>query len=537
MQAGKGPGVQVKFVGSLAAAAAVFVLAGACAAAELRPDQAIVGQGALSGAVEGDVAIFKNIPYAAPPVAELRWRAPQPAPSWQGVRDATAYGPTCIQTPGDASSRGPESEDCLTLNIWTPAARAGGKLPVMVWIHGGGFTGGAGSRYNGTQFAKDGVVLVTINYRLGRFGFFAHPALAKTSPDGELADFGLMDQIAALKWVKANIAAFGGDPSNVTVFGESAGAMSVNYLLTSPLARGLFEKAISESGFARTMGRPLAAADGDGVAFADTAGVKGDGPDAAAALRALPVATLARDPPSMTADNMIGPIIDGVVAKETVAQAFARGDQARVPAIFGGNSFEASLLPDVIKNPDVVLSRLGDKRAQAVALYGGGDPATAAANIVTLSQVIEPDRFEAREDARRRAPAWVYYFSYLPAVLRPQVPGAGHGWEIAYVFDRLTKVDIHVPPALRYGGVALIPAATPEDEAIAHAMHAYWVAFAKAGYPGSAGGPAWPAVAKDADPVMEFGVGGPAVRSDFKKLELDVFTALAAQRAGAVAKP
>ena len=527
--------MQVKFAVVIAAAA--LTLAGACVGAEPGSGQVTLGQGALRGAVEGDVAVFKNIPYAAPPVGELRWRAPQPAPSWQGARDATAFGPTCVQTGEGAPSRGPESEDCLTLNIWTPTNPAAGKLPVMVWIHGGGFTGGAGSRYNGTQFAKDGVVLVTINYRLGRFGFFAHPALAKTSPDGNLADFGLMDQIAAVKWVKANIAAFGGDPKNVTVFGESAGAMSVNYLLTSPLARGLFEKAISESGFARAVGRPLAAADGDAVAFAETAGVKGDGPDAAAALRALPVAALTRDPPSMTADNMIGPIIDGVVAKETVAQAFARGDQARVPAIFGGNSYEASLLPDVIKNPDVVLSRLGDKRAEAVSLYGGGDPAAAAANIVTLSQVIEPDRFEAREDARRGASAWVYYFSYLPAVLRSQVPGAGHGWEIAYVFDRLTKVDIHVPPALRYGGVALIPAATPEDEAIAHAMHAYWVAFAKTGDPGSAGGPAWPAVAKGADPVMEFGIGGPAVRPDFKKLDLDVFTALAAQRAGKTSQP
>ena len=526
--------MQVKFAIVIAAA---VTLASASGAAELRPDQATIGQGALTGAVEGDVTVFKNMPYAAPPIGELRWRAPQAAPSWPGARDATAFGPTCIQTGSGPGARGPESEDCLTLNVWTPAKREGGRLPVMVWIHGGGFTGGAGSRYNGTQFAKDGVVLVTINYRLGRFGFFAHPAIAKTSPDGDLADFGLMDQIAALKWVRDNIAAFGGDPANVTVFGESAGAMSVNYLLTSPLARGLFEKAISESGFARTTGRPLAAADGDAVAFAEAAGVKGSGPDAAAALRALPVAALTRDPPGLTADNMIGPIIDGVVAKQTVVQAFTRGDQAKVPAIFGGNSFEASLLPDVVKNPDAVLSRLGDKRAQAVALYGGGDPATAAANIVTLSQVIEPDRFEAREDTRRGAPAWVYYFSYLPTVLRPQVLGAGHGWEIAYVFDRLTKVDIHVPPALRYGGVALIPAATPEDEAIAQAMHAYWVAFAKTGDPGSAGGPAWPAVAKGADPVMEFGVGGAAVRPDFKKLELDVFTALAAQRAGAAAKP
>ncbi|MGH7024984.1 MAG: carboxylesterase/lipase family protein [Caulobacteraceae bacterium] len=526
---------QVKLVKAFALISAAALLAsGACA--QIPPARASTRSGAVRGVIDDGIAIFRGIPYAAPPVGELRWRAPRPPAPWRDVRDATAAGPACPQSGYASSYRGSQSEDCLTLNVWTPANFSGASLPVMVWIHGGGFVAGSGARYNGSEFARDGVVLVTINYRLGRLGFFAHPALARTNPEGDLADFGLMDQVAALKWVRANIGGFGGDPANVTVFGESAGAMSVNYLLTSPMARGLFNKAIAESGFARAAGRPLAAAQSDGAAFAKTLGVAGDGPEAAKALRALPLEALARDVPDIAARNSIGPIIDGVVARETVVQAFARGDQARVPFIVGGNSFEASLLPGLLKHPDDVLDRLGAKRDQAVALFGGGDPAMAAANIVTLSQVIEPDRFEATQDLRAGVPAYVYYFSYLPASLRSDVVGAGHGWEIAYVFDRLTKVDIHLPPSEARVGSSIIPAATPADEAMARAVHAYWVAFAKTGNPDSAGGPAWPASGADGA-VMEFGPDGPVVRPAFDKFKLDLFTAIADRNGGTDARP
>jgi para-nitrobenzyl esterase len=491
--------------------------------------QVRISQGELKAAVDGDVAIFRAIPYAAPPVGDLRWRAPQPPSTWTGVRDATMAGPACMQ-PNTPPAQ--VSEDCLTLNVWTPRKRAAQPLPVMVWIHGGGFDFGSGARYNGAAFVRDGVVLVTINYRLGRLGFFAHPALAEKGPDGDLANFGLMDQIAALKWVRANIGAFGGDPRNVTVFGESAGAMSINYLLTSPMARGLFDKAISESGFARSVGTSLGSARLAASEFAKSLGVKAESQAAAVALRALPAEELVKEPPDIVGAGRIGPIIDGVVARESVVDAFRKGDQAGVPAIFGGNSFEASLIPAVLKNPDEVLSRLGPKRDAAVALFGGGDPARAAANIVTLSLVIEPDRFQAQEDAKRGIPAWTYYFSYLPKNARDLVPGAGHGWEIAYAFDRLTKVDIHVPPAQQYAEIALIPAATAEDEAIASAMHAYWVAFAKTGRPDAPGLPAWAPASADADPTLEFGVGGPLLRPDFKKTELDLFTAQADRNGG-----
>jgi len=521
--------MQVKIIMRLVVAAASVLAAGACFA-QNGPGRARIADGELQGALSGGIVTFKGIPYAAPPVGEFRWRAPQPAPRWRGVRDATIASPDCLQSTGGMGHA--ESEDCLSLNVWAPATRARTAAPVMVWIHGGGFTGGSGSRYNGAAFARDGVVLVTINYRLGRLGFFAHPALAATNPEGSLANFGLMDQIAALKWVRANISAFGGDPRNVTIFGESAGAMSVNYLLTSPLARGLFDKAIAESGFARADGSSLAEARASATSFAKTLGVEGDGPPSAKALRALPAEAMIHDTPSIASSDMIGPIIDGVVAKETVATAFSTGDQAHVPFIVGGNSFEASLLPGVLKNPEGVLSRLGGKRDGAVVLFGGGDPAKAAANIVTLSPVIEPDRFQAREDAKAGVPAFIYYFSYLPLSVRSRVIGVGHGWEIAYVFDTLPKVDIPLPPSRQLNGIMVIAAATPEDEAVSRAVHAYWVAFARTGYPGAAGGPSWPAVSSAGDPVMEFGTDGPVVRPDFKKVELDIFAARADQASG-----
>jgi para-nitrobenzyl esterase len=524
---GKGSGVQFR-IASIVAAAFTALAAGWAAAAPPSADVKIA-QGELQGVQDGDVAIFKDIPYAAPPVGPLRWRAPQPAPSWQGLREANEFGAACLQT-GGMTLHVPQSEDCLTLNVWTPSAKPEAKLPVMVWIHGGGFVWGTGAQYNGIEFARSGVVIVTLNYRLGRMGFFAHPALAKAGPDGDLADFGLADQIAALKWVRANIRAFGGDPANVTIFGESAGAMSVNLLMTSPAAKGLFEKAISESGFARAPARPLAAAQQDGVTIAKAAGYAGDD---AAALRELPADAFMKAAPELTSEDRIGPILDGVIAKENVFEAFAAGHVAKVPLIVGGNSFEASLFPDIISKPDLVLARLGDKRDLAVKLYGDGDPGKAAGALTTLSQVIEPNRLQARSISKAGAPAWLYYFSYLPAAIRTTAPGAGHGYEIAYVFDRLTKTDIHVPPGQRWQGTDLIPAATPEDEAIAKAVHAYWVAFAKTGNPGDAGGVAWPAVSASGDPVMEFGVGGPAVRDPFKKLQLDVLETVATSHGGA----
>ena len=216
-----------------------------------------VSQGEAQGSVADGVAIFKGLPFAASPVGDLRWRSPQPAAKWSGVRAASAFSATCAQ-----------AEDCLYLNVYEPAdAKKGAHLPVMVWIHGGAFLFGSGSAYDGSQFARQDVVVVTVNYRLGRAGWFAHPALTAENPKGLLGNYGLMDQVAALNWVHENIKAFGGDPKNVTIFGESAGAISVNYLMLAPQAKGLFEKALSESGFGRLAARPISSVEQNGVSF------------------------------------------------------------------------------------------------------------------------------------------------------------------------------------------------------------------------------------------------------------------------------
>jgi para-nitrobenzyl esterase len=486
----------------------------------------------LKGVVAGDVATFKAIPFAAPPVGSLRWRSPQPPPPWTGVRPAAEAGPACIQTAGASGYHGPQSEDCLTLNVYASLHRQGARLPVMVWIHGGGFLGGAGSRYDGTHFAEDGVVLVTLNYRLGKLGFFAHPALAKTNPEGELADFGLMDQIAALKWVKANIAAFGGDPGKVTLFGESAGAQSVNALLVSPLARDLFARAISESSFAAFPSATLAQARTAAMHTAEDLGIRSEDPTAtAAALRAAPATDFAKPIVSLIDPGTPKPILDGVVLTRNPLEAFERGEQAKVPLIIGGNSFEASeFAGPVASAPKAVMHQLGWEPDAVLAKFGGGDPVKAAADLLTLAEVIEPDRRMARDDAKTGVAAYVYYFSYVPEASRSHTLGAWHGAEVSYVFGTLPKTAVDYMPSPLMPAHA--PAAGPQEEAISRAIHAYWVAFAKTGRPGEAGGPTWPAASAREDVLMEFGADGVRLRRDFDKATLDLLETKAAAVSG-----
>jgi para-nitrobenzyl esterase len=497
-------------------------LAGAVAAALLAATAAVADpvhtrQGEVGGVTAGKVESFKGIPFAAPPIGEARWRPPGPGPSWTGVKAADAFGPICMQgRRGPAAP--PMSEDCLTLNVWRPAgAKAGDKLPVMVWIYGGAFIYGAGSTpvYDGTHFAEKGVVLVTFNYRIGRFGFFAHPAL-DTGP-GPVANYGLMDQIAALKWVRANIAAFGGDARNVTMFGESAGAISVNYLMTSSAARGLFDKAISESGFGRSVPKALKTAEGVGQSFAEANGVKGEGAAAATALRALSADTL-NAPFSGLGDPAIpGPIMDGKILTQGIAQTFEKAEQAHVPYLEGGNSYEASLFPKVADFPDPVIARAGEP-AKVIALYGGQPKPEVARELLTDTLITEPDRELARQMAKQGLPVFVYHFSYVPASIRDKSFGAAHGSEITYVFDTLPTAPIS------YGGRD-IPAATPDDQKVSDAMHAYWVAFAKTGDPDSAGGPHWPRYTVAGDELLEFGADGVNVRKGFAKDRLDLIEA------------
>jgi para-nitrobenzyl esterase len=500
----------------IAATAFSAALAGPALAA---PDTINISGGEIHGLVAGTVASFKGIPFAAPPVGDLRWRPPQPVKPWSGVREATSYGPACIQFGAGNVPVAGQSEDCLTLNVWKSAdAAPGAKLPVMVWIFGGAFRTGSGSSpgYDGTQLAKQGVVLVTINYRVGRLGYFAHPALTAEHPNEPLGNFGLMDCLAALKWVQADIGAFGGDVKNVTVFGQSAGGETIHILMSMPASQGLFAKAIPESGFGRLKAVPVhGIGESYGQNFAETVGIRGTGPDAAKAPRALSVAQITADANAPGGQGRpMRPMIDGVLMIETPQQAFAAGHELRIPYITGGVSYESSLNPAVGDNPEPTLARAGAFRDKLLALYGG-DPGGAALDFVTETGIIEPARYLARQHSQNGQKTWLYYGSYLSESQRGKVHGLSHGGEIKYVFGNLSD-----QPVERNGRVT--PAATPEDWAISKAMMAYWVAFAKTGDPNNAGDPKWPAYDARTDTLMEFGNDGVQIRQQFHKASLDL---------------
>jgi len=368
---------------------------------------------------------------------------------------------------------------------------------VMVWIYGGGFTGGSSNQYEGTNFAKKGVVYVSFNYRLGRAGWFSHPALTKNAAKNEsVSNYGLQDQIAALKWVQANVGAFGGDTRNVTIFGESAGGVSVNYLMTLPEARGLFHKVISESGFGRTDPAPLAESEQAGAAFFSNLGITGDSTDTLKAMRNLPFAQLA----GRLVLGAAGPILDGKLLKMGTAEAFAKGIEAKVPYMLGSNSNEASLWPaeNAPTRLDVLRTTVGGLGPYDAA--GKGEPLRTISLIVTDYYNAEPDRLLARTHTALGQPVYRYHFSYVPPNARNGL-GLAHGGEIGYVFGRAT--------------------ANPEDAATSAAVGAYWVAFAKSSNPGSAGGPAWPKYDRTTEDALEFGVDGVHARTKFQTDRLD----------------
>jgi para-nitrobenzyl esterase len=496
-----------RFVAHAAAIVLILASCAACTQAQRATDSAAptaptspivkVSQGDVQGAATDGIAVFKGLPFAAPPVGDLRWRVPQHPANWSGVRPATAFSATCAQ-----------AEDCLYLNIYEPAdAKRSAHLPVMVWIHGGAFIFGSGSQYDGTQFAKQGVVVVTVNYRLGRAGWFAHPALTAEDPKGLLGNYGLLDQIAALEWVRDNIKAFGGDPKNVTIFGESAGAISINYLMLAPQAKGLFAKAISESGFGRLAARPLSSVERSGVTFAEKVGVQGPDPAAAKALRALSWADLTSNVAGIGSADQLLPMADGKMITGSAAEGFADAKEAHVPYLLGGNSDEASLTRRGI-NAAERLAAIQQRRVAFIAAYdpgNSGDAVRIMARLVTDTTISEPDRDLARLHASHGNATYVYHFSYTPASQRDSLLGLPHGGEIAYVFN--------TPRAIPFDD---------EGKAVAAAANKYWAQFAKTGHPESAGGAMWPKFDAADESVMEFPANGvPLAAKHFHKDRLD----------------
>ena len=531
--------------------AAVFVAAGTVGAAAQSERGPVVQtpSGELGGVwadAEAGVSVFRGVPFAQPPVGDLRWRPPVAVEAWDGTRSATEFEPACWQARNADNSpyaRGelPRSEDCLTLNLWT-AARVGERRPVMVWFHGGGHSSGTGSAtiFDGAAMAKKGVVMVTANYRLGPLGFLAHPALTAESSEQASGNYGILDHVATLEWVRDNVAAFGGDPGNVTIFGQSAGSWSVCVLQASPLAKGLFHKAIGHSGgcfgaprahLATTGGSATAVSGHDaGRAIAAELGVAGDGPDAAAALRAAePAAVLAAQG---SAGRGTGVVVDGWVLPDLPSAIFRAGDQNDVPVIVGSMSDEGTTLYAGMAGPprDEFVAGLTDRYGDRTDALLDAYSREIAASTRTAGQAIQADRsftWQMRAWARAHGgtnDVYLYFFSHAPPVFRLYLPdrpeldypaglrggGAYHSGDLAYAFDNVGLVGV--------GWNA-------RDHELSGQMSQYWVNFAMTGDPNGDGLPVWPRYEREGEPAIEFATYGTAATSKIRETKLDLFDA------------
>lgn len=474
-----------------------IVAAPIAATAAERP-QVEVAEGRLLGQWEEGQRVFRGIPYAVAPLGELRWRPPAPPARWSGTRDASAFGPDCMQSPYPADSvyfepARPMSEDCLTLNIWAPGKpKAKARAPVILWIHGGAlqFGSSASPMYDGREYAKRGIVFVSINYRLGAFGWLAHPGLSAESKDGISGNYGLLDQIAALEWVQRNIAAVGGDPGNVTAMGESAGALSISYLLGSPKAQGLFGKAIIQSTNLRAMPRlrdtvfGLSPAEATGRGFADSLGA-----DDIAALRRVDAEKLVRA--TLSARFTAQPVVDGLVVPDQLVAIFDRGEQMKIPVLAGVNSGEVrsqrrlvpALPTDKAGYEAAIAARYGDMAPAFLRLYPAADPIESLLAATRDTVYGWAGERLVRGQVAAGQPAYFYVFDHCYAAARARDLCAFHASELPFTFG-IAGTQLPASPNWPV-------AAGPPETRLAEQMIDYWVSFAARAKPVASDGPAW----------------------------------------------
>lgn len=473
--------------------------------------------GAVEGREKENINSFKGIPYAAPPTGSLRWAPPTPPEPWKEPLIADDFGHACPQPERLAEMFGTHSEDCLTLNIWAP--KNAKKAPVMVWIHGGAFILGKSSTpwCDGSHFAENGIVLVSINYRLGHLGFFHHPELAQSAGDQPLGNYGLMDQIAALEWVRDNISRFGGNPNQVTIFGGSAGGGSVLYLMIAERAMGLFHQAIVQScGYTMHRHRYL---DKDlpqleslasiGKKVASSLGVSGD--NQIEQLRTIPADEIIRRSNAFAVKGGFGPVIDGKLLKEPIYQAFLAGRAASMPLMIGANSYEASLMKAVGLSTEEVMLLLGQDRQTVGALYeddANGDKTRMAELIFGDAAFVAPARAIARIQSTH-APTYLYHFDFVRERAKKESKGANHGAVVPMVFDALDALPMS-------------PAAfTNSDRQVAETMHAYWVNFGKVGNPNANRLPEWPRYSETSDELLLIDNEKIEAKAKFRQTQLD----------------
>ena len=480
-----------------------------------RPPSTVVSGGEIQGTnLSAGGAVFKGIPFAAPPVGELRWREPNPVKPWNGIRDATAFGPRCMQSGKEVS------EDCLYLNVWTPEWPVKSRRPVMLWIHGGGnFAGSSGEAiFDGAQFAQHGVVLVSANYRLGVFGFFAHPELTAESPHHASGNYGLMDQVAALKWVHENIAKFGGDPRNVTLFGESAGALDINVLMTSPLTKGLFGRLIGESG---PVVAPPSLAEGEKKGLSVAEGLHAH---SLKALRALPAADLQKTTGQGLSflGPLLGVVVDGWVLPRAPFAVFEAGQEHRIDLLLGTNARE--LMRPFFPTPGLrqgITAQFGPLAARALQIYGiEGEEAAAAPDPVygdAMAQWATDAQFRCGTVAElvwhSRAGNTSYQFQFSRVPAGRESVGAAHGSELPYVFGTLS-IAAQSPHAPRFDAT---------DETVSSQIQQYWTNFARTGNPNGGSLPRWPKFDPAARAYMDLTANGPVAREGLRREACGLF--------------